>query len=148
MSCSESDHDDVVDLTEAEPAPAGASGYDPQAVLREDEQLQWLNSQAKRARGAVAERSLALSKAKAELHRYELAIGARTKTLVEEAEKRVDWVGRAFPWDHKLADVLRDTFKISSFRPLQKEAINAYLSKVRFTVSMWSMRERGPMSLH
>lgn len=122
------DDDAVVDLTSAE-KPSGAEGYDIDTVLGEDAELQALELQAVRSRALVSERSVALSQAKNELHRLESAISRRTKSLVDAAERRVDWVGRQFPWDDKLSHELRTTFKISSFRPLQREAINAYLSK-------------------
>lgn len=122
------DDNAVVDLTLTENLP-GAEGYDIDTVLGEDSELQALELQAERSRALVSERSIALSRAKNELHRLESAISARTKSLVDAAERKVDWIGRQFPWDDKLAHELRTTFKISSFRPLQREAVNAYLSK-------------------
>lgn len=120
--------DPVVDLTEVEDS-FGVDGFDLDALLGEDNELQKFKQQARRARALVSERSIALSHAKNELHRLETAVAARTKEIVDAAERKVDWIGRKFPWDDKLALELRNTFKISSFRPLQREAVNAFLSK-------------------
>lgn len=40
-----------------------------------------------------------------------------------------DWSLKTFPWSEKVDSTLKNVFKISEFRPLQLEAINATLSK-------------------
>lgn len=129
------DNDDIVDLTDDRSSSRGRNSHhcdelaNIDSALQNDKELQALLLQKGRAHCLVQDCSLALSQARAELHRCETRVSARTKALVDAAEGKLDWVGREFPFDEKVATALRDVFKISSFRPLQREAINALLSK-------------------
>jgi superfamily II DNA helicase RecQ len=102
--------------------------YNVDEILRGDAQLRNLRRQAAAARILLAQCERAYADAQDDTRRLERLITIRTKELVDAAENNIDWLGRKFPWDEQLAVALRETFHISSFRPLQREAINAFLA--------------------
>jgi hypothetical protein len=105
--------DDVVDLTDdsdfvrplttAVPATADVasepSGKDVDELLRGDEELQALQSRAAEAHDIAFHRQVALSDALNDARRLDRLVSKRTKELVDAAERRIDWIGRDFPWD-------------------------------------------------
>jgi superfamily II DNA helicase RecQ len=142
----------VVDLTESLPDGAddletGSASYpntqvvdsppydnddddlDTDVVLQRDQELTTLRCSIAAARGAVSACERALSNATHELRRLEARAAIRTKTLVDAAEAKIDWIGKKFPWDAHVLQILTHVFHISSFRPLQREALNAALSR-------------------
>ncbi len=119
---------DLTDEVETSNPARDVLGYDCDALLRDDPELVSWRAKERDARETVSTCLQALSEAKSELHRIETAISQRVKSVVDAAERKIDWVGRRFPWDGVLLDTLRDVFSISSFRPLQREAVNAILS--------------------
>lgn len=104
------------------------SDYDVDKLLKQDRHLKELNVKVTEAWQRVRVRTIALSDAKNELKRLEKAVTDRTKEIVEAAESRIDWVGSKFDWDAHVWHELSNTFGVSSFRHLQREAINASLS--------------------
>lgn len=51
----------------------------------------------------------------------------RRTIAAEQRAPRADWAGASFPWDAGVAELLRQRFRLPSFRPLQREVINATL---------------------
>lgn len=113
------------EVSDAEPV---ADGTDADQIIRDDQRLKSLQSSLAEARALVQARSHALSEARNEVDRFERAVASRTKEIVDAADSRIDWIGSKFPWDAALSRALCDVFGISSFRPLQREALNACLS--------------------
>ena len=89
---------------------------------------------------AALERSLALNRARQrDLRDEEAAICSQLQELRSSAKQAakdaaeahhvlVDWTG-TFEWDATVADLLKSRFGHDSFRPLQREVINATLSR-------------------
>jgi superfamily II DNA helicase RecQ len=124
----ESIRENCLPITDVEDTE-GSNDVDTDSVLRQDPELLQVRRSIAATREVVFAHELALSDAKHELRRLETRAEKRTKALVDAAEAKIDWIGRTFPWDRHVSQVLRDVFKISSFRPLQREALNAALSR-------------------
>ena len=89
---------------------------------------------------AALERSLALNRSRqCDLRDEEAAICSQLQELRSSAKQaakdaaeaqhvRVDWTG-TFEWDAAVRDMLKSRFGHDSFRPLQREVINATLSR-------------------
>ena len=119
--------DRVVDLTgdsEDEGQGAGAAGGDEADRLRAElaEVDAELESVEQRLQDLAAERS-------ALRRRREALRAGITQTASAQAHRR-DWEHDVFEHDARALAVLRDTFRLSAFRPLQRGIINATLSGV------------------
>lgn len=51
------------------------------------------------------------------------------KDQTAQQEKEINWNSNSFPWSIKLKEIMRETYHVMNFRPLQKETINVALSK-------------------
>lgn len=89
---------------------------------------------------AALERSLALNRARqrdlrdeeaeicSQLQELRSSAKQAAKDAAEAQHVLVDWTG-TFEWDATVADLLKSRFGHDSFRPLQREVINATLSR-------------------
>lgn len=92
-----------------------------------DAEMRFLMRSAAKFRMLVQERHRLLNEASAQLGILEEKIAVRHTELRRAADAAFDWNSQSFPWDSILAKELEGTFKIHSFRPLQREALNATL---------------------
>lgn len=97
------------------------------STLVDDKQLSQMRSKVANQRELVQDFHRLFNEATTELNCLEEQLAQRVRELRRAADAAFDWNSNAFPWDTILARQLSDVFKISSFRPLQRESLNATL---------------------
>jgi ATP-dependent DNA helicase Q1 len=115
----------VVDLTEVEDAPAGEAGRESETAS-----LASLREALARKRKERREAERKVAALREEEQDLELLIEGieDQEESARRARNRPDWAG-AFKWDQQVERLLAQTFRLPGFRPLQREVINATLSK-------------------
>lgn len=93
----------------------------------DDKQITQLRSKLVNQRKLVQDFHRLLNEATREQNSLEEQLVQRVRELRRAADAAFDWNSNTFPWDTILARQLSDVFKIRSFRPLQRESLNATL---------------------
>lgn len=94
----------------------------------EDVELATLRKLVSDAQRTVSECQIQLTHATTHLQDLSSRLAERQSHIQQLADNNFNW-SASFPWTAKLAQQLTSTFKISTFRPLQHEALNATLLK-------------------
>ena len=124
------DPPNVIDLA------AGSSdsqdGEEQQQQQPESQQQQDQQQQKQRIREIEAEIA-SIDRQLSALHARQAALRAERDTLRRRAEAdarapRADWRRADFPWSARADAVLRDTFRLPGWRPLQREVVNATMA--------------------
>eukprot|EP00177_Eucheuma_denticulatum_P001806 GFKZ01003232.1.p1 GENE.GFKZ01003232.1~~GFKZ01003232.1.p1 ORF type:complete len:897 (-),score=123.99 GFKZ01003232.1:192-2738(-) len=99
----------------------------PSDDFSHDAILNVLKANVTKQRELVRDLHRMLTEATSNLRKLEEQMADRLSELRRAADEAYDWNGNTFPWDAILAQGLRQVFHIQSFRPLQREALNATL---------------------
>lgn len=94
-----------------------------------DKQLKELRDRVIEQRKLVSDFHRLLNEASKELNSLENQLSERATQLRQAADAAFNWNADSFPWNDTLARELNDVFKIRSFRPLQRESLNATLMR-------------------
>lgn len=108
-------------------AVAWGSESKPAENIGQDAILNVLKANVTKQRDLVKDLHRMLTEATTNLTKLEGQMAERMAELRRAADEAYDWNGNSFPWDAILAQGLREVFRIESFRPLQREALNATL---------------------
>lgn len=115
-----------VDVVDYESDRDGVLAY-PRNDFKNDEKLNKLRAKVTEHRDLVRDLHRMLSEAATTLNALEQQMVDRVTELRRATDAAFDWNGNSFPWDSILAKELKEKFHIQSFRPLQREALNATL---------------------
>lgn len=101
--------------------------HDPEK-FDDDDQLAALRAGVEEAEREVEHFQQGLRQADCRLKSLKDRLASRLKFLHRQADKNFNWMTN-FPWDSRLYHQLNHVFRLTSFRPLQHEALNATLLK-------------------
>lgn len=99
----------------------------PRDNFKNDGTLNELRAKVLEHRHLVRDLHHMLTEATTMLNGLEQQMADRVTELRRATDAAFDWNGNKFPWDSVLAKELKEVFHIQSFRPLQREALNATL---------------------
>lgn len=105
-----------------------AFGAPLQDVVENDPEVLQLQEQIASTQQYIDHCHSLLTKASSALQDFEESLAKRKAMLRRKADAAFNWLD-SFPWDNVLNDQLNNVFHISTFRPLQREALNATLLK-------------------
>ncbi|KAI0563805.1 DNA helicase [Gracilaria domingensis] len=108
--------------------PHAAAAVRDDSLLERDELAAELAQSVREQRQQVSDAHRRLTELSHQLAHAERQLADRLKLLRHRADAAFDWL-QSCPWDARLRHAMSNVFCITSFRPLQREALNGTLMK-------------------